>query len=384
LSFFKKEKTTGETEGMDGGALIGHGTFGCVFDPPLRVVSKTSGECKTIDTPGRIVGKISEPEEVKNEIEASKILSEVRDNSLYFSIVDLNNINRPCDTAEQKDADKESLKECPIVQRVDMSNMLHFTMPYSGIGLSKYFNVHLKNNKPIPVEKAITHLLEAASLLILNNLVHYDIHSENVLFDKTTNMPRIIDFGFSFSVTNINKETLSTRWKVYTPDYPTEAPELAFIQGLRHKLSADTVIYDIISGKKPIKTCQFVLGMRMDAQERSFRDFLKKSKSIQESDWTGFFKYYWPGFDAWGIGAVILKIYLYISQVQTYTKDASWKELSEKMKSIIRALLRVNPIERIDCVEALYMFNPESHIFQLERATSWIQERSNFRKPFSI
>ena len=53
---------------MDGGALIGHGTFGCVFDPPLRVLSKASGECKTIDTPGRIVGKISEPEEVKNEI----------------------------------------------------------------------------------------------------------------------------------------------------------------------------------------------------------------------------------------------------------------------------------------------------------------------------
>lgn len=367
---------------MDGGALIGHGTFGCVFDPPLRVVSKADGECKTIDTPGRIVGKISEPEEVKNEIEAAKILSEVPENSRYFSIVDLKNINRPCDKAEQPD--KKSLDECPIVQRVDMSNMLHFTMPYSGIGLSKYFNIRLKNKTPIPVEKAVTHLLEAASLLVLNNVVHYDIHSENVLFDKTTNMPRIIDFGFSFSVINISKETLSTRWKVYTPDYPTEAPELTLVQGLRHKLSADTVIHDIISGKNPIKMCQFVLGMKMDAQERSFRDFLKKSKSIQESDWTGFFKYYWPGFDAWGIGAVILKIYLYISQVPTYTKEASWKLLSEKMKSVIRGLLRVNPIERIDCVEALYMFHPESHIFNSDRATSWIQERGDFRKPFSV
>ena len=367
---------------MDGGALIGHGTFGCVFDPPLRVLSKASGECKTIDTPGRIVGKISEPEEVKNEIEAAKILSEVPDNSLYFAIVDLNNINRPCDKSEQPD--KKSVEECPIVQRVDMSNMLHFTMPYSGIGLSKYFNIRLKNKTAIPVEKVVTHLLEAASLLVLNNVVHYDIHSENVLFDKTTNMPRIIDFGFSFSVVNITKETLSTRWKVYTPDYPTEAPELTLVQGLRHKLSADTVIHNIVSGKQPIKMCQFILGMRMDAQERSFRDFLKKSKSIQESDWTTFFKYYWPGFDAWGIGVVILKMYLHISQVPTYTKDASWKGLSEKMKSVIRSLLRVNPIERIDCVEALYMFHPESHIFNSDRATSWIQERANFRKPFSV
>ncbi len=369
---------------MDGGALIGYGRYGCVFDPPLRVISKASGECKTMDTPGRIVGKISEPNDVKNEVEASKILSQIPENLLYFSILDLKNVNRPCDADKQKEADKESLKECPIVQGARMSNMLHFTMPYSGIGLPKYFNIHLKTHTHIPFEAVITHLLEGASLMVLNNFVHYDIHSGNILFDKTTNMPRIIDFGFSFSIINMTNDTLDSRWRRYTPDFPTEAPEIAVIQGLRLKLSLNTVIHDIITGKEPIKMGQFILGMRMEAQEKSFRSFINKSKSIQDSNWVNFFKYYWPGFDAWGIGAVILNMYKHLSQLPTYTKDPSWSALSEKIKGVLRGLLRVNPIERIDCVEALYMFHPESHIFNSERATSWIQEKGDFRKPLSV
>lgn len=365
---------------MDGGAIIGHGTFGCVFDPPLRVVSKVDGKCVNVNTTGRTVGKISESEEVSNEIEAAKVLTTIPNYSSYFSVVDLNNIHRPCKKSLQTDA---GLDECPIIKRVNMSNMLHFTMPYSGIGLSKYFTIHIKNKKQVPISKTITHILEAGSLLILNNFIHYDIHSENILFDDVTSIPRIIDFGFSFSVTNINKDTLDTRWKVYSPDYPTEAPEITAIQGVRHKMSLNTVINQIMTGKHPIKMAQFILGIPMIKQEKSFRSFWENSKSIQESDWVSFFKYYWPGFDAWSFGTVILKIYSHVSQAPVYTKDPSWAQISLKIKAILRGLLQVNPIERIDCIEALYMFHPESPIFKLEAATSWLEEKERFRKPIA-
>ena len=366
---------------MDGGAIIGYGTFGCVFDPPLRVLSKEDGTCKKINTNLQTVGKISESDDVKNEIEASKILSQIPKSSLYFVLLDMKSIHRPCPETQQDDI---GLKSCPIIKRAKMSNMLHFTMPYSGIGMSKYFSIHIRDTTPLPVEKVLTHLLESASLLALHNYVHYDIHSENILFDNVTKMPRIIDFGFSFQVKNINTETISTRWKVYSPEYASEAPELTAIQGIRHKMSFNMIIRQIISEKAPIKNSHFLLGLPMVKQEQSFQYFWKKSKSIQEENWVLFFKYYWPGFDAWSIGVVILKLYTHIAHISKYTKMPFWNKLSGKIKAILRGLLRMNPIERIDCVEALYIFHPESPILNTDVARSWLQEKENIRRPTSI
>lgn len=365
---------------MDGGALIGYGRYGCVFDPPLHVLSREDGKCTKLALNSKAVGKISESEEVRNEIEASKILSQIPEHHLYFTMVDLKSIHRPCEEGQQTD---EGVKICPIVKRSKMSHMLHFTMPHSGTGLSKYFTIHVKDTNPLPVEKALIHLLEGAALLLLNKYVHYDIHSANILFDDVTKMPRIIDFGFSFFVNDINTETLDTRWKVYSPEFPSEAPEITAIQGVRHKLSLDTVVKDIISEKGPLKNAQFILGLPMAKQEQSFRQFWKNSKSIQEQDWVNFFKYYWPGFDAWSIGEVILNLYVYIARVPKYTQDPSWKGLSTRIKGVLRNLLRMNPIERIDCVEALYMFHPESPILASDVAKSWLQEKDGIRRPRS-
>ena len=365
---------------MDGGALIGHGRYGCVFDPPLHVLSREDGKCTKLALNSKAVGKISKSNDVHNEIEASKILSQIPEHPLYFTMVDLKSIHRPCEEDQQTDA---GVKDCPIVKSSKMSHMLHFTMPYSGNGLSKYFSIHVKDTKPLPIERVLIHLLEGASLLILNKYVHYDIHSENILFDEVTKMPRIIDFGFSFFVNDISVDTLDRRWKEYSPYFPPEPPELTAIQGVRHRLSLDTVVKDIISEKEPLKNAQFVLGLPMAKQEQSFRQFWKNSKSIQEQDWVTFFKYYWPGFDAWSVGVVILKLYLFIAQVPKYTQDPSWRGLSTRIKGILRNLLRMNPIERIDCVEALYMFHPESQILTSATAKSWIQDKDGIRRPRS-
>lgn len=364
---------------MEGGELLGKGRYGCVFDPPLHIISRKDGKCKKLKLAGRPVGKVSESEDVSNEIEASKALSQIPNAGLYFATVDLAHINRPCSIDLQ--IDTAAIDDCPVIQKKPMSHMLHFTMPYSGMSITKYFTIHVKDKNPIPFEAAIIHLLEAASLLVLNNYIHYDLHSNNVLFDNLSKLPRIIDFGFSFAATEISKETLDSRWKQYVPGFPAEAPELTAIQGIRQKMSLDTVIHEIIAEKTPIKTAQFVLGMSMTQQTKSFREFWKRSKSIQEANWTEFFKFYWPGFDAWSVGVIILPMYSNISRIPKYTEPASWKGLSARIVEILRGLLKMNPIERIDCVEALYLFHPESTILTSETAIAWIQEREKMRKP---
>jgi hypothetical protein len=53
---------------MEGGALIGQGTFGCVFSKPLLCKSKKPFKGKATN-----VGKISEAIDIENEILAAKI-----------------------------------------------------------------------------------------------------------------------------------------------------------------------------------------------------------------------------------------------------------------------------------------------------------------------
>ena len=44
----------------------------------------------------------------------------------------------------------------------------------------------------------------------------------------------------------------------------------------------------------------------------------------------------------------------------------------------------MNPIERIDCVEALYMFHPESRILESATAKTWLQEKEKVRRPGAV
>jgi len=378
--FYEKEKQRANQKGMEGGNLIGRGTYGCVFDPPLHVISRGDGKCKKLHLAGRSVGKISKSADVANEIDASKALSEIPKSVDYFVLVDLAHINKPCDIDLQ--ADKPGIQGCPMIKKSPMSSMLHFTMPYSGTAVSEYkhFAIHVKDKTPLDFEKAVGHLLEAAALLVLNNYVHFDLHSNNVLFDNVTKLPRIIDFGLSFAVTDISLETLGARWKRYEPWFPFEAPEVTAIQGVKNKLSVETAIQNITTEKDPIKKAQFILGMPMAKQANSFRKFWSRSKSIQEGDWVTFFKFYWPGFDAWAIGVILLNLYSYFSRVPLYTEAANWKMLSSRTVEILRGLLKMNPLERIDCVEALYIFNPDSAVLTSGAATAWMQERVKMRK----
>ena len=57
------------------------------------------------------------------------------------------------------------------------------------------------------------HLLNALLLLQYNDIVHYDLKSDNVLFNKVKNQPIIIDFGLSINFKQINKLTRTTDGK---------------------------------------------------------------------------------------------------------------------------------------------------------------------------
>lgn len=54
------------------------------------------------------------------------------------------------------------------------------------------------------------HILKGIKLLLENNVVHYDIKGDNILFDEIKEIPIIIDFGLSININKLNMNVLST------------------------------------------------------------------------------------------------------------------------------------------------------------------------------
>lgn len=352
---------------MDGGAIIGQGRYGCVFDPPLLcedAIEKKKGR-------QRMVGKLSDIADAKDEIIASRVLSEIANAKEYFVLADLGSY---CDDIIplNEQPDKKGIQMCEPIQHFGNKKIVHYTMPFGGISIWKYFE---SRNEPFPVRAMITHILEGAAIMALNGYVHYDIHNNNILVEGSK--ARFIDFGQSFSSYNITQDTLDERWKEYKPSFPTEAPEVTVITGLRKGYTFDSVVKQVIKEKPALKTAETVLGLSRFKQLNDFVTFWKTSIVCKKSDWLGFFRLYWPAFDAWAIGVIITQIYSKALSIKNVAPD--WRTLNGEIKELLKGLLRMDPRRRLDSVEALHLFNPSSHVVSSASGKAWLEERQAVR-----
>jgi len=80
---------------------------------------------------------------------------------------------------------------------------------------------------------------------------------------------------------------------------------------------------------------------------------------------------------AWGLGFII--IYLYSKAIAIKNVSPDWPALSSQLKELLRGLLRMDPRKRLDCVEALNLFNPSSHVLSSGPGKAWLEQREAVR-----
>lgn len=350
---------------MDGGALLGQGRYGCVYSPPLLCNSKQQYIGKKGD-----VGKITEAFDIINEIRAANVLGDTGDK--YFVLPNQKSLCHPSDLSKQPD--KQGIKDCEFIRESDTHDVVHYTMAYGGVTITKLFKS--VSNPPIQLLPFTKHLLEIGAQLELHGYSHYDIHSGNVLIKPKTGEPRFIDFGMSFSANHITNDVLDARWKVYSPDYSPEPPEITCIVAIRKNISLNTVLSDMIKSKPVLKEAELLLGMSRQSQIKKFISFWKSSKSIKESNWVNFFQNYWPSFDAWSIGVFLLTV-IHMNSISYSSVSVSpgFKQIKETCKS----LLCMNPRERSDCIDALTILDPENPVINSVAGKAWKKERDEIR-----
>lgn len=357
---------------QEGGRLLGAGTYGCVFTPPLLCKNE-----RLIEGQQRsFLGKLSQAQDVENEIQAAKDLGKDPRAKTYFILPEVDSLCKPKPAREQPDPD---VKKCEPLARYGEKDMVHYRMRYGGQSL--HVRLHSSFFKPdtFPYFRFVRQLLEAGSVLLLNGYVHFDLHGQNVLLGKETN-PILIDFGRAFSTLGMTQEIVDERWTQYDASFAPEPPEITLSIAAVSNVSYKQCLEDIRNEKDGVLNAERILGISRREQIAEIDRFWRTSKAAQAKDWLALWKLYWPVFDAWSIGSMCLSVMKRLLLSPKFMQSEMWLTKHRVLETVLRGLLHGSPRKRFDCIEALALYDPSNPIVTKGAGKKWLAARRAQRK----
>ena len=369
---------------MEGGRLLGQGSYGCVFSPPLLC---SSGNGKTQK---REVGKITLKDDADKEIAVANKLREMPLVANYF-ILPYPESCLPKEVSSQKDQD---LQLCiPITReneyRLNWSETKQIFQPYGG-NQPFYAILNSKDLHPSRFDfySFMQHLLEAGALLVKAGVSHFDLHPNNLLVDEK-GVVRILDLGQAFLSKSITPDVPEERWKQlffgieasnirpHDVILNAEPPEISIMNGIRNNILASNAILYTVAGKPIFADMERYLGISKRKSQGEIQRFWETSEAAKQGDWTKIYELYWPGFDAWSVGAILLTV-LKTQLTWPQFTEGVWKQKKIAVMQALRGLLHASPRDRMDCMEALVVFDP-GNLWIEKFGKDWLNKREKQR-----
>ena len=350
---------------QQGGKQIAEGAFGCIFSPPLQCKDKRARP------PKNKLGKLTDYGDIKNEIIAAKYLRQFSKSPDYCILPELESICTPdLDAAKNK----HLLDNCHSLQETEEKPHFQFTLEYGGDTLKKTLLSINPSFKTIPFFSLMRQMLEMGAFLVIHGFIHNDIHGNNiVLGDSFT--PRLIDFGRSYLHDKITHNLIEELSADYNPGLGQIAPETSAEHGVREDISLTTIFQDIRKKKPAVEWVEKLLGVSRTAQLEEFKDFWKHSKAAKSKDWVAMYKLYWPVADSWAIGHNLIQILRRMYVSEDFSKNREWVEKQGVVKQVLRGLLHTSPKLRLDCIQALAIFDPMNDMVSSASGSAWLERK---------
>ncbi len=210
--------------------LINQGAYGCVYYPGFTCKGNTNKQ-KEFITKLEIYDRTS-----KNEIEISNKIKKIKNFSKFFGPV----INHCITLFSEINKNRDKLQDCKAVN-IDNHEYNDFLLIYIKYIESKDIDKYLLDIE-IPsiylskILNCYNYTLNSIEKLQKHNIIHYDLHTGNIIYNLKTNVPIIIDFGLAIDKTKIintknkiNYLQLKKSTMHYSPKHYTYPPELHFI-----------------------------------------------------------------------------------------------------------------------------------------------------------
>jgi len=356
---------------QSGGKFFNKGAYGCIFNPPLVCAGS-----KKIRGDSSKLGKLTEISDLKNEINVAKALSQFPDSKKYLVLPEIHTLCKPSPSSLMKETE---IDECEPLKKHGLENMMQFELEYGGRTL-KYRVQKMAEEKEkgvpffdIPFFDFMRQLLEIGAFMVLHGCIHNDIHSNNIVITGIFN-PRLIDFGRSYMYNNIDKIMVDELSSVYyNPELGQISPEITLHHGVNHALIVDKVLQDISKSKPGLAQAERVLGLSRTKQMAALKDFWETSKSVQSGDWVTFYRLYWPKVDSWSIGANLVNMLNRVLIKKDFVESKEWQQKQGIVKEVLRGLMQADPRARLDCVNALSIYDPMNALLSEPSGKAWLK-----------
>lgn len=222
--------------------LLSQGGFGCVYYPGIRC-----SKAKNDDNMEDYVTKLQRYNfNSKNEADIGLRIAEDIDYKYFFLPV----ISEcPIKLASFSKENEELISKCEVIKDVDKEYTL-MKIPYANNKpiVDQIFDVvRSKKHTVMSILESYTHLLKAIEYMVNINIVHFDLKSDNVLYDSDMNHANIIDFGLSIPIDKINGENMKEYFYIYAPEYYVWPLEVHIINYLLYEYEEGEEADDIAS-----------------------------------------------------------------------------------------------------------------------------------------
>lgn len=317
--------------------IIGKGSYGCVYLPPLLCNKDTKPKYgKSFLTKAQL-DNVSDA-----EIKAVEAIRKIPDRRNYFIIPEQG-------TCHPNPKEMKLFSDCDPIKDHKKDNIQLFHIEYGGKPL---FSMSI--NIPKFSLKAFTlHMLEALVRLRKIKKVHADLHTGNIILDEVNYTPRIIDFGQTINSDEKDIEEVKKTFYIISPDYPYHQipPEYTFISGVNifPEIEPQKIRNYISIIRKPLFTkLANIIYYPIDKQKQHFAEFVEGLNG--DHDIMRSWHNYSDKYDIWSLGTDLVFI------IDEFSKWKNFKVQPELLK-IIRKMCCLDPRKRPTPEYAIHLIN---------------------------
>lgn len=326
---------------LTGGKQITQGTYSCIFSPPLRCVSGTK-----IPPSKPRISKLMEKKYALDEWELSKKIRVIPNWRNYFSVAE----TEPCEVEEEHAA--KYANSCDFINETPADKLYSLQLYYAGKTLRKYSMPAEFNLK-----RFMVHILEGAALLLVHNIIHNDLHDQNIVIDKHM-IPRIIDFNVSMIKTDQTTTHDLKHDYAHSLLLPQVSSDYIAVLGAYYNKHRKDIARHIGS-RKSTGDIQRVLSINPFHANYAIMQ-LFNINCIKEGNLVEWYNLYWTKIDAYSVGMYFIILIKTRSLFQPIIKALR----DPMIKRVISQLCEPNPIKRWDCMRALHELHPSSIIIR--------------------
>ena len=305
---------------MIGGALLSQGGYGCVFHPEINCQGR---EIKN----KKFVSKIQKKDfSAENEINIGTIITSTsktdEEKNSFAPIIS----HCPINISKIR---TDGIEDCKIITQKRAAHYIMMKIKYVQGGVLDTF-ITTNQNNPLILSLFIstyTHLLRSIQFLIRQNIIHFDIKGQNIIYNKEKEIPVIIDFGLSIPVEKLEQSHQFYHYfYVYAPEYyvwPIEVHFFNFLQNISATpsiMDIRTMVEEFVDNNAALLTVS--PNFRKNYKKLCIR-FLESLLPLSVSEMKNKILSYWKTWDNYSLSILYLKnLYILFGDGNMITSNA--------------------------------------------------------------